>query len=345
MNNLPAGLKPASLEPHKVGVSNQEKTTEIEPKFKVADNQTPAQPTQETAKTPPPKSKIFTKILAILLVFIFLVVGGALGYYYFAVYNQERFAGQLLVFFKDLEKEGQILNKTDVKDSDDYQGAIKILDERRDFLQITKDKLLEIRPPLLGPYRSLTSDISTFFDVQLEITDEAKTKAQFMIKLVELKQTLEPETAPFNQGTPGVKTVQDFFNERIPMVQNRGDELFKGPTPELSEISFEELKTSWTKTRPAFDKLLSHIRSFDPNDPLDLNKLNNPESPELKEAVDQVNSFGRLLDAAISSNSANDLLNYSFAEDMLKEKMGVERMQEVQRKMDELKEKYGKDKY
>src|SRR3990167_9104036 len=154
MNNLPVSLNSDPLEIRKTLTSNKEQLPTTEPKFKEVDSQTLPQPSQEIAKTPPLKRKSFAKILVILLAFILLTFGGTLGYYYFAVYDQERYAREIITFFQDFEETSQILSKSDLNKHDDYKGAIAILDARRDLIKSKKEALAKIRPPLFGSYRS-----------------------------------------------------------------------------------------------------------------------------------------------------------------------------------------------
>ena len=310
--------------------------TEVEAKS--IDSQAQTQPVQEVVKTPTQKPKIVTKILIIFLTFVILAFAGALGYYYFAVYDQERFAREISSFFQDFEKGGQALNDTNLNGASDYKGAIEIIDRRKTLLQEKKVALTKIRPPLLGQYRNLESDLNETISTLIEVNDEAKSQATFMVSVVDLKNTFEPEDNPFGQKTPNVNEVQDLFAGIVPEAQRKGDGLFAKTPPRLMEVSFEELKASWTKAMPALSKFLAYVKSLDPALPLNPSELNQPKDTELKTAIEDINTFGRLVDATINKNSAYDILSYRFAEGDLQTKMS--KSSEIQKKIDELRKRY-----
>ena len=331
-------LKPGQLESGKAVVSNQEQPTEVVLKPIEADTQTPIQPTQETTKTLPKKSKTLTKIFAGFLIFIFLLFAGTLGYYYFAVYDQERFAREISTFSQDFEKVGQALNDTSVSGTTDYEGVIKITGRRKFFREEKKEDLTKSRPPLLGPFRNLKSDLNEVISTLIEVNTEAKSIASLMMSVFDLKDALEPKDNPFGQRTPTVKEVQDLFAGIIPEGQRKGDELFAKTPPRLMEVSFEELKASWNKAKPALSKFLAYVESLDASTPLNLSELNQPNDAQLKAAIEDINTFGRLVDAAINKNSAYDILSYRFAQGDLQAKMSE--VGDVQKKIDELTKKY-----
>ena len=279
----------------------------------------------------------FTWLLVILIVAPVLALMGG-GYYYLGVYQPKEYTKQVSRFYENLKSDEQNLGSTtsSIKSSNDYKNATLSLNVIDQFLSEQEAKLNKIKPPLFGPGKKLHEDFLTLFKSSHEAIDDNKRRAEFMVKATELEDVMSPKTSQtFDPATAKVKDLQQFYNKWIPEVKQVGNDLFGDgdEAPNLTEVSYDELKTAWEQAEPGFDTLLAAVHSLDPNAPLDPSLLlqSQLESGQTKEAGDRVNSFNKLLKAAIDNNTASDILSLSSSS---------QSSQQLEQKLQELQKKY-----
>ena len=274
----------------------------------------------------------FGLIYIILIIFIaILILGG--GYYYFGVYQPKEYTKQASRFYEDLKLNGQNQAETGVKSDNAYNDAIASLNAIDQLVSEQEDKLNKIKPPLFGPGKKFHEDFLTLFKTYHKAIDDSKRRAEFMVKAKELEDVMSPKTSQtLDPASAKVKDLQQFYNKWIPAIKQAGNDLFgDGEAPKLTEVSYDELKTSWEQAEPGFDTLWMVVRSLDPNAPFDASLVAQLESGQAKAAGDRINSFNKLLKAVIDNNTASDILSLSSSS---------QSFQQLEQKIQELQKRY-----
>lgn len=270
------------------------------------------------------------------MLMVALAAGVLGGIYYFGVYQPKEYTKQVSRFYEDLKSHEQNLGsiRSGVKSNNDYQNTTLSLNAIDQFLSEQEAKLNKIKPPLFGPGKKFHEDFQVLFKSYHQAIDEGKRRAEFMVKAKELEDVMSPKTSQTLDPTSAkVKDLQQFYNKRISAMKQAGNNLFTdGQMPNLTEVSYDELKTAWEQADPSFDTLWAVVRSLDPNAPLDPSLLQPQlESGQAKEAGDRINSFNKLLKAVIDNNTAPDILSLSSSS---------QSFQQLEQKIQELQKRY-----
>ena len=260
-----------------------------------------------------------TTLIIILSLLIIATTGGS--YYYYWVYQPKQYAEQIVAVYTKLEAAGLKPDTSTLKDKNDYQAAIKVLDERVGLLTRTQTDLAAIKPP--KSFAHIHADMTDFVAFLLKQHREAQGMVVFFSKahdlLTQFEATKEVFSMPQKNNIVTAGDLQKFWEKHIAEIKVTGKELFAAEVAGLKEPSFLELKSSWEKALPAADVLLDIVRSFNPKLPIEQagNALSAAQQKKFQKNMEDVGphveKFYKLLNAALDKESAYDILAFRFS--------------------------------
>lgn len=250
--------------------------------------------------------KKITFTFSILLIIV-LVIGA--GYYYFGIYQQARYVEVASQAYEEIRTTSQMLKPLELRNSEDYEGAIESLDKAQQFFSRERERLVHADPPLFGLGKQIHQDLLAVIKIYADSIDSAKQKAEFMQKGVKLRDVLNVYTPPNNQKNIKMQDAQNFWESQIPKTKQIGDDLFAEEPPKLNKVSFLELKTAWQQAKSGLDARLKFIIAQDPNSQVD-EPLKNPLNNTEIEAIAQLDNFSKLLRDLLDYNTANSYITY-----------------------------------
>ncbi len=285
------------------------------------------------------------KKIAIILIIICITLGvlglGVGGYWYLAIYQPAEYAKALIQVNAEIEAAGDIFSTPELKGNDDYDGALLVLRQRKDFLEGFQEKFTSLNLPLLAKDGQIKEDVLRILEIMLVMNNDAEERALFFVKAKELHEVFE--LVPEQKGTT-IGDVQEYVTEVINQAKEKSQTLFettffektlfeKEP-PELDgEVSFVQLKSAWEEALPAFDVILPFFLSQDPNLPA---TQNIPFPPAVEEANNKIQEFINLLKLVVQNNSAWDIVSHRFTGDIFQEELDT-RNARLQEAIDKLK--------
>ena len=283
-----------------------------------------------------------------IIISIAVVIGilgfGAVSYWYLMMYQPAEYAKAIIRLDEEIKAAGDIFSTPELKGNDDYDGALLVLRQRKDFLEGFQEKFTSLNLPLLAKDGQIKEDALRVLEIMLVMNNDAEERALFFVKAKELHEVFE--LVPEQKGTT-IGDVQEYVTEVINQAKEKGQTLFettffektlfeKEPPEFDGEVSFVQLKSAWEKALPAFDVILPFFLSQDPS--LPVTQQAQPP-PDVKEASDATQEFIRLLKLVIQNNSAEDIVSYRFTGDAFQDELDTlnARFQEA---IDKLKKEY-----
>lgn len=244
-------------------------------------------------------------------ILILLALGA--GLFYFTSYQPKQYAMAVLEFYESSNDDYRLLFQASLKEAYDYDGGLKLLEQKTHALANLKKEISDLNPPLFGKSKRLQPEFEGLIsDFSLILGDAEKTMT-FLKKAAEFQSLLQPGKNAFpDPNHPTMGDLAKYMDQKIPEIKDKGTDLFEGPAPKLTDAQeFEKLQNSWLTAEPMLDTLRSMAHRLNPTTSLNSFPTSLLTQQELL-ANEKIENFQRLLREILRSNSANDILNYSF---------------------------------
>lgn len=265
---------------------------------------------------------------------VLILVGGGI-YYYSEIYQPEKYAKAIIPIFEELDSKIQTSQNQILKDSKDYQGAIKVLQDQQAFLEKTRDKLDSLKPP--RKMGQLHQDFQKALDLLIPASFDAQKITSFIIKANELYDILKPKDEP-KDSTVG--EFVKFWEDRIAQAKIVAADLFQEKPPKADMLQFDKLKSTWQETAEGYDAALNYLKRQDPN--MLVSNVSEDSIPSEEKAkirkVDKIDDFLPMLED-VARADAESLIKFSVITTLAGEELNKLGSQ-VETGIKELKEKY-----
>ena len=281
-----------------------------------------------------------------IIISIVVVIGilgfGAVSYWYLMMYQPAEYAKAMIQLDEEIKAAGDIFSTPELKGNDDYDGALLVLRQRKDFLESFQEKFTSLNPPLLAKDSQTKKDVLRVLEIMLAMNNDAEERALFFAKAKELNEVFTK--VPEESGSDTVEDIQKFVAEVVNQAKEKGQilfettffekTLFEKEPPELDgEVSFAQLKSAWTKALPDLDVILAFTLSQDPSLPA---TQYIPSSPDARKANAAIQEFIHLLKSVVQNNSAEDIVSYRSTGDAFQDELDTLRAR-IQGAIDKLK--------
>ena len=273
---------------------------------------------------PPARGKGVKTAAIVLLALAVVAVGGG-GIYYFQFYRPKVYARAVIRLYDAAMTEGRTAGTEGVKNEADFSGARATVQKQEALARRVQSDLLTLDPP--AGLRNSHETYLGFIELNLAALADARPKAEFFAAAADFRaemqktaRAIQPEPQPpASPGTPvpmpqppSVSDVQRVWEEAIPRLQRLGGDLLRVEITSITEPTFAELRTAWSKAEPALPVLLAFIRKLDPR--VSLATVQERVAPaELKQAgtaFEDLGKFGNLVEKTLESSNAPDLLAF-----------------------------------
>lgn len=290
---------------------------------------------QETISTQPiitvgPISSRRSKAPIIIAIVLFLFALGGGGYYEF-FYLPPTYSKAVLNVIKEVEtKEKDTPRPENTFDQVSKLVAVK---QQTDFLKQVKVEVSRLQPPFFGELRQFHKDLLAMIDAQLKVYSQSEEKIAFFGGILEMETVFQPKH--LDQKTAKMKDMQKHFEDVLPKIQARIDEVFaKEPSFEFKDVTLFQMKSAWEEAKSGFEVWLGFMKRQDPEQPLNVGVPISPTKKE-EEALKKIIQFLDLVKKASESNV--ELSQLSSPSD----KESKERGQRINKVIEELRNKYG----
>lgn len=250
-----------------------------------------------------------------ILVLVLILAGGG-GYYYFFILEPQNYLKAVLEFKRGFDEKSAVLSKADIDGRTDYQGALKVLGEREQFIKDSKDKFSKIPLPYFGEdFREFRKIFLGALDGHELANQDARARAKLLASFSDLGNLIDPDQKPpFNEKTAYVRDLQAYFEKTFGNLKKAMNDTLKVKAPKINgEAEFEKLKSLWVDTEPALDITLSFVRAQNPNAKL-AGYSPAGQTRRFQEASEKVTKFGEALKKILESNTTYDILAHRFFE-------------------------------
>lgn len=274
-------------------------------------------------------------LIVIILFFATLILSGGAGFYYFEVYRPAQYANAVIPLFENLKSQIQTSQRQVLKESTDYQGAIKVLGDQQALFEKTKEELSSLKPP--RKTGELHQDFSKVLDLLILASVDAQNITGFIIKAEKLYGILKPEDKPKD---PTVSQFVKFWEDRIAQAKIAALDLFQEKPPKADQLKFDKLKSTWQETEEGYDAALNYLKRQDPN--MLVSSVSADNIPEVEKAkilkADKLDEFLSLLEN-VARADAEGLIKFTTTGVLDVEELN-QLGSKVDKSIEELKEKY-----
>ena len=130
-----------------------------------------------------------------IIISIAVVIGilgfGAVSYWYLMMYQPAEYAKAIIRLDEEIKAAGDIFSTLELKGNDDYDGALLVLRQRKDFLEGFQEKFTSLNPPLLAKDDQIKEDALRVLEIMLVMNNDAEERALFFVKAKELHEVFE----------------------------------------------------------------------------------------------------------------------------------------------------------
>ena len=286
----------------------------------------------------------------IIIILVVLAVLAGSGYYVFILWPQS-YEKSVLNLQKELESSGGNQSRTVLSGRYDFENAIKMLGEQKEFFKGMQEKILKFNAPLWGEDKQIQEDLvalSNVFVTHLAENQKQLLWARDAYELFEIlnpeSSTLHPEAFPRNvpklgQATPAtVGVFNDLWSKRMSSAKPLAESLFKEKPPLTEEAKFAELKSLWEEGFKVFAAILEYASTQNRN--MSVGTFESLVKKQVSEVAkaDKLDKFLSLLESTVIQNSAENIVHANPATNEDFNKRSVR----LNGAMQGLKQKYGK---
>ncbi len=210
-----------------------------------------------------------TTIIIVVGLFVMAALGGG-SFYYRGIYQPRVYVQTIVPLYENAGLLGSETGADAVtrgpSDPLDYIGAAEAIAARAQTLNAARAEIAKVEPPM----RKLAffhAELLEVFDLAVRANEEAEERAQFLAKLLALKEELGALREVVSEPQQNIHTIGDLKEAWLPHLRaarTTGTEAFTDTirTGGKDDAALVALSTSWDEVGPAIDFLVETLDAF-----------------------------------------------------------------------------------